>query len=72
MCYDNLEELSIPYDWVISDELPRNLGGKVDTNLLLDIAKIDYMDNKEPKGKVLKLRKWVVSFSFYMYNIDRR
>ncbi len=57
MCYENLEELSIPYDWIITDTLPRNLGGKIDTNLLMQISDIDYMKDKKATGKVLKLRK---------------
>ena len=42
-CYENLEEMSVPYDWVIVDDFPRNLGGKIDTNTLIKQSNIDYM-----------------------------
>lgn len=57
-CYENLEEMSIPYEYVTVDSLPRNLGGKVDENLLVALSGIDYMKNKVPsKGRTLTLKK---------------
>ena len=33
-CFENLEEMSVPYKWVFVDALPRNIGGKVDVKIL--------------------------------------
>ena len=41
-CAHNLSETDIPKDWVFVDTLPRNMGGKVDTKLLLKEYGIDY------------------------------
>ncbi len=58
-CFDNLEEMSIPFDWVIVDDLPHNLGGKIDTNILRSVSNIDYSTkpNENETVKVLKLKK---------------
>ena len=34
VCFNNLEEMSVPYNWVFVETLPRNIGGKVDVNAL--------------------------------------
>lgn len=44
-CYKNLEETSIPYDYVITDELPINVGGKIDLKRLKEESGIDLMKN---------------------------
>lgn len=45
-CFLNLEETSIPYDIYFVDELPRNLGGKVDSKKLIENCDVNYMHNK--------------------------
>ena len=52
-CYENLEETSIPYDYVVMDKLPRNIGGKYDTQLLID----QYKKARKDKEKTLILKK---------------
>ena len=42
-CTDNLSESDIPLDWVFVDEFPRNLGGKIDSKLLVQLSGIHYM-----------------------------
>ena len=42
-CYENLEEMSLPYDWVIVNDLPHNLGGKVDESALITQSNVNYM-----------------------------
>lgn len=41
-CIKKLEEPSVPYDIIFVDSLPRNLGGKVEKNKLLEEYNIDY------------------------------
>ncbi len=41
-CYDNLDEVSIPYEWIFTDNLPRNIGGKVVKNEIIKKFNIDY------------------------------
>ena len=53
-CYENLEETSIPMDYVFVDNLPINAGGKVDLKLLKETSGIDY--NKENKALVKELK----------------
>ena len=38
-CYGHLEETSVPYEIVVVDSMPRNLGGKVDVQKLLNTYK---------------------------------
>mgnify|MGYP004518332043 FL=1 len=52
-CYENLEETSIPYDYVVMDKLPRNIGGKYDTQLLID----QYKKARKDKEKTLIFKK---------------
>ena len=49
-CFLNLEETSVPYDVIFVDDLPRNLGGKVDEKKLVETYGINYMQEK-PKTK---------------------
>ena len=49
-CFLNLEETSVPYDVIFVDDLPRNLGGKVDEKKLVETYGINYMQEK-PKIK---------------------
>lgn len=46
-CYKELEETSVPYDFIEVDELPINAGGKVDFNIIKQKANIDL--SKEDK-----------------------
>ena len=46
-CVQNLSETDIPMDWIFVAELPRNMGGKVDTKQLVDQSKIDYYSQTE-------------------------
>lgn len=48
-CYEELDEYFIPYDYIFVEELPYNLGGKVDEHKLLKDSKIDYSENSERK-----------------------
>ncbi len=56
-CYNNLEESSLPYEFVFVDTLPRNLGGKVDENILISLANINYMENSKVQSRILKIKK---------------
>ena len=57
ICYQNIDELYIPYDWYIVDNIPMNLSGKIDTITLKNMANISYFDNKKgPKNKYLILK----------------
>lgn len=51
-CYKNLEETSVPYGYVFVDELPVNLGGKIDGQAIkkasgIDLVKKDSILKKE-------------------------
>ena len=48
-CYSNLEETSVPYEFVFVDDLPINLGGKIDVRKIKSQSDIDLN-----KGKVKK------------------
>lgn len=50
MCYADLEETSIPLDYVIVNTLPINLGGKIDIQKIKKESEIDFNHN----DKVLK------------------
>lgn len=50
ICYENLEEPSVPYDFVFVDELPINVGGKIDQPLIKKESQIDFYQ----QDKVLK------------------
>lgn len=53
-CYANLEETSIPLDYILVDTIPVNLGGKVDTDLLRKKSKIDYFRKESILARELK------------------
>ena len=50
ICYKNLEETSVPYEYRFVNELPINVGGKIDALKLKEESNIDYM----LENKVLK------------------
>lgn len=54
-CFLNLEEPSVPYEIIFVDDMPRNLGGKIDGKYLLKISGVDY--DKDIEQKILKLLK---------------
>lgn len=56
LCYKNLDEYSLPYEWVFVEDLPINLGGKIDTKKLISDAKIDYFVNDGKSVKKMNLR----------------
>ena len=43
ICYKNLEETSVPYEYVFVPSLPRKPGGKIDGLKLKEESNIDYM-----------------------------
>lgn len=44
-CYNNLDEPSVPYDIIFVDNMPRNIGGKIDNNYLLQVSRLNYYDS---------------------------
>ena len=56
-CYENLEEPSIPYEIIFVDKMPRNLGGKIDSNYLLEICNIDYQSKKAKTYSFVKVNR---------------
>lgn len=57
LCYTNLEETSVPYEYIFTDTLPVNLGGKIDTQLIAQISGIDLMKNDKVLKRNLKFNK---------------
>lgn len=55
-CFTNLEETSIPYEYLFVDALPINVGGKIDGIRLKKESNIDYMKANDDV-KTLKLKK---------------
>lgn len=51
-CSQNLEEASIPYEFIVVNEFPRNLGGKIDKNKLIEMNQVSYTNME--KKKILK------------------
>ena len=49
-CSQNLSETDIPLDWFFVKELPRNMGGKVNTKKLVEESGVDYL-KQEKKAK---------------------
>lgn len=43
-CANNLSESDIPLNWVFVDEFPRNLGGKIDSKLLVQMSGVNYAE----------------------------
>ena len=56
-CYSNLEETSVPYDFVFVDELPINMGGKVDSRTIVRTSEIDLMTNDKVMKKRLTFKR---------------
>ena len=54
-CYNNLDELAIPYDWFFVEDLPVNMSGKVVKKTLIEKYSIDY--SKSDSGKEFTLLK---------------
>lgn len=52
-CFQSLEEPSIPYDIFFVDNMPHNLGGKIDGNYLLEISHVDYTNGSNNDSKKL-------------------
>lgn len=46
-CNQNLSETDIPLDWFFVSELPRNMGGKVDTQKLVEQCGVNYLGHCE-------------------------
>ncbi len=56
-CYKNLEETSIPYGYVFADELPINLGGKIDGEAIKVASEIDLMKKDNIPKKELFFKR---------------
>lgn len=56
-CYSNLEETSVPIDYVIVDSLPINLGGKIDISKIKKESEIDFNNNEKVLKKELSFNK---------------
>lgn len=54
ICYKNLEETSVPYEYRFVDELPINVGGKIDGLKLKKESNIDYMNENKVLKKTIK------------------
>ena len=44
---NGLEEPSVPFDFIFVDQLPINVGGKINNILLKEKSQIDLMNNDE-------------------------
>lgn len=56
-CYANLEETSIPVDYIIVDSIPINVGGKIDVEKIKKEANINFMENQKVLKKELNFNK---------------
>lgn len=54
LCYQHLEETSVPYDYVFVDQLPINAGGKIDQMLIKEKSGIDLTEEHPVLCKQLK------------------
>lgn len=52
LCYDNLEETSVPYAYVFVNLLPINLGGKIDQQKIKNESQIDLTISPKVKKRV--------------------
>lgn len=52
-CYKELEETSVPYEFIEVDEIPINLGGKVDINVIKQAANIDLTKDENYSKKLI-------------------
>ena len=55
-CFSNLEETSVPFDFVFVDELPVNLGGKIDGQIIKKVSEIDLLKNDKVMKKTLNFK----------------
>lgn len=56
-CFTNLDEFAIPYEFIFVENLPRNLGGKIERKTLIEKHKIDYSSCKNTKSFALTKEK---------------
>ena len=56
-CKDNLEETSVPYEFVFVDELPINVGGKIDIKTIEKKSEIDFCKEEKVLKKTLNFNK---------------
>ena len=56
-CSESLEACSVPYDYVFVDQLPINLGGKIDKNKILEKANIDFKANPKVLNKRITFKQ---------------
>lgn len=56
-CSESLEACSVPYDYVFVDQLPINLGGKIDKNKILQKANIDFTKNSRVPNKSINFKQ---------------
>lgn len=56
-CYKNLEETSIPYDFILVDELPINAGGKIDLVQIKKEVDIDFFKDSKVLKKCINFKK---------------
>lgn len=56
-CYSNLEETSVPYDYVTVDALPINAGGKIDAREIKKQSEINFNNNAHVLKKELIFTK---------------
>lgn len=57
ICIQNLEETSIPYDFIFVDQLPINVGGKIDLPLIIKESQIDFMQPEKSYCRKLVFNK---------------
>ena len=56
-CSASLEACSVPYDFVFVDQLPINLGGKIDKNKILEKANIDFKESPKVLNKRITFKQ---------------
>lgn len=56
-CIDNLEESSVPYEFVFVDDLPINVGGKIDIRKIKEQSQINFNLNPKMLKKTLNFKK---------------
>ncbi len=57
LCYQNLEETSVPFDYVVVDALPINAGGKIDQGAIKQASGIDLARDGKVLQKTLTFQK---------------
>ncbi len=53
LCIENLDGPLIPYEFIFVENIPHNMGGKIDINYLIDASNIDYFSTSRKQGKTL-------------------